>query len=810
MKFPDLPITPKLTDIQELIQNHPLTILSAEPGAGKSTLVPPALLSQQKLNKKILLLEPRRLAVTAVAQRIADILGEPLGQTVGYRVRNESCISGKTRIEVVTEGILTKILLSDPGLPDYDLVIFDEFHERTLAADLGLALIQDVMELRPELRVLIMSATLEIEKLKSILPLAPHIHVPGKVFPVETHYRPLPVGNFWESACARSIQLIMEQNLGDVLVFLPGTKEIRRVQNILLTLLDSGVEVLSLSGQMNLEDQRKVLRPAKEGTRRLILSTSVAETSLTVPGIKIVVDVGWQRSSRQDLRTGMDQLYTDRVSKASADQRRGRAGRTQSGLCFRLWQENETLDESFTPEIRRVDLANLVLDCALWGARKITDLRWLDTPSPHHWDMAQELLVKLEALDDNYRPSSLGIKMANLGLHPRLGHLVLKGMELNWGPLACGCAAVLEINQNSMNTSDFRQILEGLRKNRSFELEPIQKEFQRISQKMGLGSGLWKEEDELHTGVLLLLAFPDGLAKNLSPGLFQLGTGRQMKLEGSLAREALVVALDCDAGNLSGRIYLACPVSPQEVEENLGYLFTREVSLDWEGWKPKGRMITRFGSLLWSQNTISRSEIGNIAQLVKKRVQKEGINCLPWDENSQQFLNRCRWISQNKVPGNWPSWENDAIIETLNSWLGDFLQTSGEVVNPEILLQGLQSRLTYQQKSLLNQEVPEFLTVPSGSRKKIHYQEGKEPFLEVRIQELFGLKESPKICGAPLILHLLSPAQRPLQVTRDLGSFWKTTYTEVRKDMRGRYPRHYWPEDPLLAEPTSKAKPRGT
>lgn len=817
MKIPDLPLTPRLRELRQLVAAHPVTILAAQPGAGKSTLVPPALLEGLTPGKKMIMLEPRRLAATACAQRIADILEEPLGSTVGYRVRGEARVGPHSRIEVITEGILTRMLVSDPGLTGVDLVIFDEFHERTLAADLGLALIRDLLDLREDLRVVIMSATLDLKLLQDQFPLAPVLEVPGRAFPVETRYRPLAPDRRWEAETARALAGLLEEEEGDVLVFLPGSGEIERLAREMEPLVtgDSELEIRRLSGQISLGDQRRVLSPALPGRRRIILTTSVAETSLTVPGIRLVVDLGLQRSSRQDLRTGLDQMFTDRVSRSSADQRRGRAGRVQAGVCLRLWNEREQLPESFPPEIRRADLSSLVLDCALWGARQPGDLRWIEAPDRDRWTKAQELLRTLEALDGEGRPTALGKVMADLGLPPRLAHLVLTGKKLGQGALACGCAALLETTQVLPSDTDFRRLLELLRNRRGEWVAGVEKEYRRLLDKLGLEYRGWTEAEEDSAGALVLEAYPEYLARKVSPGLFQLAGGRQMKLEGPLAHQDLVVALECDAGTQTGKIYRACSLTKEDVESRDRPLFHTLGSFQWEGWVLRYSRTRYYGRLEWSIPVTARPKGDELQSAVLDRVQTEGTSCLPWDGGARRLLKRLQLAGEScgvvpGAPSRWPDFSEKGLLDSLSLWLLPQVNDRGEALTPWILSQALTSLLDYGQSQWLDRWAPEKITVPSGSRRPVEYPEEGEPYLEVRIQEVFGLPDSPRVAGKPLVLHLLSPAGRPLQVTKDLGSFWKNTYPEVRKDMRGRYPRHYWPENPLEAEPTARAKPRGT
>jgi ATP-dependent helicase HrpB len=804
----DLPLVPRLPELGRTLGEAGLCVLVAEPGAGKSTLVPIYLLGEAWLSGgRILMLEPRRLAAASVAARSAELLGEKVGESVGYSVRYERRVGPKTRVEIMTEALLTRRIQSDPGLDGVGLVIFDEFHERSIHADLALALALEVRELRPDLRILVMSATIDSGVVAAHLggtgKPAPVLDCPGRSYPVETAWRPLPLTGRWEGDFARGLAETMAAGAGDVLVFLPGVREISRVGEGLSAIrLDA--DVLPLHGMLSLDEQRRVIAPNPQARRRVILATSIAETSLTVPRIGIVADSGWARLTRYHPASGMDRLVTERASLASADQRRGRAGRLGPGLCVRFWDPAEPLKRAEDPEILRSDLAGPALEAALWGAPNPGDLRWLDPPPAVAWGLARSLLSSLGALDDRGRPTDLGRRISRIGLEPRLGAMVVRGAESGRGPLAVACAALLSERDGSgiRDDADFRLRLEALRTGgRSDWAGRCRREMERIARSAGLEAESWRAEDEAEAGSVLLSGFPDRAAKADSSGIFAFPSGRRAKLGGSLARADWIVAPEADAGEATGTVYLAAPISKADVEAAI----TTEFSIDWKGWVPKPVTSRMLGRILVGESRGGKAEPGIIAASVLARVGREGLPSLPWNETSRRFLSRCR-LMFGAPDGRFGE---SALVEGIGTWLHPYLDLSGgPAIDEGRLLSALSGLLSRDEARTLEREAPERIVVPSGSEKRIEYPEGDEPFLAVRIQEVFGLERSPLVHGRPLRLHLLSPAQRPLQITDDLASFWRTTYPEIRGQMRARYPRHYWPENPLEAEPTSRPRPR--
>jgi ATP-dependent helicase HrpB len=779
--------------------------------------------------QKILMLEPRRLAATAIASRIAQLLGEQAGQRAGFRVRTATRVSRETRIEVLTEALLTRMIQRDPLLSGVGVVIIDEFHERSIHADLALALALEVRRARSDLAILVMSATLETEGVSRLLEpgnKAPSavMRCPGKSFPVQTLYQPLSAGKGWEDGFADGLAKMFDSTEGDILAFVPGSGEIRRVGGRLGGLLSRRAEVLGLHGLLPLSEQRRIAErgasgPAVEdsGLRRVIVSTSIAETSLTVPGVRAVCDSGWSRLSRFHPATGLDRLVTERVSRSSADQRQGRAGRLGPGLCVRFWSESEKIALRSDPEILRSDLSGLVLECALWGAREPGALAWMDAPSAVAWTQAWEILRMLDLVNDD-GPTDLGRRVVGFGLPPRLGVLVARGAEGGSPVLAATCAALLEERDASGLTRDpdLRLRLELLRSTAEhrgqldFWRRSVMTETERILRRVGVrGAGMsWTAVDEARVGNLLSYAFPDRIARRAPDKSYNFVTGRMARLPGmgvSRAATPWICAPDADPGETAGLIRLAAPVDSGVVEVVLAEAAQEMHEVRWEGLVPRGFLVRRAGRLLLSERPLKLSE-QEVADSFHALLARHGVSALPWNESSRAFLARMRFFASARPEMGLGNLSDTGLAESAALWLDPFLKlTGGQVLTSERLRSALQGILGAAAEKL-RAEVPESITLPAGGKRKIDYG-ADGPAVEARIQEVFGLSESPHICGVPLIFHLLSPARRPLQVTRDLAGFWQGTYAEVRKEMRGRYPKHYWPEDPLHAQPTTGLRP---
>jgi ATP-dependent helicase HrpB len=846
-----LPLVPFLPRISQVLRESRVLALTAEPGAGKSTLVPPFLLDEQWLGgRAILMLEPRRLAAVAVAARIAELLGEPVGRRAGYKVRTAARVGQETRIEVVTEALLTRRIQEDPLLEGVGLVIFDEYHERSIHADLALALAVEVRRARPDLALMAMSATLDAGGVAALLggpagvP-APSLHCPGTAHSVRTEYRPITGAGRWEDAFADGIARLFDETDGGILAFLPGAGEIRRVGGRLSAALGARADVLPLHGTLRLEEQRRVIEPPQDaGTpggmgrgrpsphpagnfspaRRVILATSIAETSLTVPGISTVADSGWARLTRFHPATGLDRLVTEKLSASSAEQRRGRAGRLGPGLCVRFWAESERLLDRPDPEILRSDLSGLVLECALWGARAPGELSWIDPPSPAAWSQAWEILGML-GLVDGKGPTPRARGVARLGLSPRLGVLAAEGASRGQQTLTAACAALLQERDGSevSRDPDFRLRLEMIRSGRGGTdswRRAVETEMGRILRRLPRVEGAaygWTEEQEEQVGSLLSAAFPDRLARREPDGSYRLVTGRTARFPSSgpgsgrvsapsRAAARWLVALDADPGETIGAIRLAAPVREEDAERALAVAAEEMVEIRWEGLVPKGAIVRRAGRLVLTERP-AKPAPDDVLRSFLQNLGQQGLVLLPWNQQSNRLLSRMRFYARALPDLGAGDLSDAGLAARAVEWLAPHVKLAGgQLIGAGGLLSALKT-LAMTMGGRIDSDVPESVLLPTGGRRAIDY-EGSEPSVEARIQEVFGLARSPLICGVPLTFRLLSPARRPLQITRDLENFWRVTYAEVRKEMRGRYPRHYWPEDPLTAEPTTRVRPK--
>lgn len=841
-----LPIDEVLPELKQALRKGSNAVLVAAPGAGKTTRVPLALLDEPWVEGgRILMLEPRRLAARSAARYMASSLGEKAGQTVGYRVRMDTRVGPDTRIEVITEGVLTRLLQADPGLEGVAAVLFDEFHERSLHADLGLALcLQSQGLLREELRLVVMSATLEAEPVASLMGGAPVVISEGRAYPVETRYAPRRLEGRLEDGTAATVLEALRDCTGDILVFLPGSGEIRRTEERLKTALagrPEGVRVLPLHGSLPQEAQDKALAPDPSGWRKVVLATSIAETSLTVDGVRIVVDSGLSRVPRFSPRTGMTRLDTVPVSRASADQRRGRAGRQSSGVCYRLWteQEDRLLAVRSIPELLEADLAPLVLELAAWGALP-EELSWLDAPPAPALAQARELLARLGTLGADGAITPHGRAVASLGLHPRLAHMALLAKELGQGALGCELAAILGERDflraapgYGGGSVDLRLRVEALRRQGRGEAEVlglrvdqaalsrIRAEAEQWKRELGLAAqgthgqaGAYAAPGPDDCGMLLAFAYPDRIGQRRSPGRFLLSNGRGAAIaEGQhLAYADYLVAAELDDQGADSRIYLGAPVALALLEDYMKEQLEQEALVEWDraAQAVRARKRVRLGALVLREQPMSNPPQELVAGALMKGIAAEGLELLPWNKASLQLLNRLRFM--HHADGTWPDVSEEALLSSLSEWLGPFTggmrsRTDLSRLSMTDVLGGL---LDWSRKQELERLAPTHIAVPSGSRIPVDYGEPEQPFLAVRLQEVFGWTETPRIGGGrvPVLLHLLSPAQRPVQVTRDLASFWRETYFEVKKDLKGRYPKHYWPDNPLEAVPTSRVRPK--
>jgi ATP-dependent helicase HrpB len=840
---------PLVRELLAALAQHRDAVLQAPPGAGKSTIVPLALLGEPwARGRRILLLEPRRLAARAVAARMAATLSERVGATVGYRMRLDSRVSAATRLEVVTEGVLTRLLQDDPALEGVAAVIFDEFHERSLQADLGLALGLDARrELGAEFRILVMSATLDGGRVAALLGAAPLVSVPGRAFPVELRYlgRGLPLlpggADSPERAVAAAVRRALAETAGDLLVFLPGAGEIRRVQGMLQeAALPAGVRLVPLYGELSAAEQDAALEPAPPGLRRVVLATNIAETSLTIPGVTVVVDSGLVRRSRFDPVTGMSRLETLRVSRASAEQRAGRAGRTAPGVCYRLWSEGAhvSLAVYTPPEILEADLAPLALDLARWGARDATQLAWLDAPPAAMLAQARELLTRLDALDADGRLTAAGRAMAALPVHPRLAHMLVAARALGAVPLAADLAALLGERDllrraGGERDPDVLARLALLRREASAAavdraaLQRVRDQAARLRRLAGgpppagapagapLGTGAG---DDALAAPLLALAWPDRIGQR-RPGaearyLLANGRGAAFPAPSSVARAEYIVAVDLDDSAREARIDLAAALSRDDLERVLGErIRTREECVfDARAGAVVARRLREYGALVLEEQPLRAIAGERVIAALLDGVRQLGPGVLPWDAEARALLARLRFVAALGRPdtADWPASDDATLSATLADWLGPWLEgiTRVDQLARVPLRAALLARLSGAQQRLLDELAPTHCAVPTGSRLRVDYEDAGGPSVSVRLQEVFGLAATPRIGGGavPLVFKLLSPAQRPVQVTRDLASFWRSGYAEVRKDLRGRYPKHHWPEDPLTAAPVRGAR----
>ena len=825
MSVNPLPIDIILPQLRSTIEKNRNVVLSAEPGAGKTTRVPISLLNEQWLEgKKIIMLEPRRLAAIRSAEYMAEQRGEKVGETIGYRIRGESAIGKSTRLVVVTEGLLTRMLQEDASLPGVGLIIFDEFHERSIHADLGLALTLDVQNhLRPDLKIVVMSATIDVHSVSLLLGSAPIVKSEGRSFPVVVHYLPQKNDGPVEQLVTNTISRVLREEEGDVLVFLPGQREIRKVESLLEQKeLPAEVNIHLLFGDASPEKQRAALHPSKTGKRKVILSTNIAETSLTINGVRIVIDSGLSRSATFDARRGMSGLVTTSVSLASAEQRKGRAGREQSGVCYRLWTEHHhtNLPKYSQPEIIIADLAPLAMELAQWGDGEGVHLQFLDRPPAAHLLQARELLQYLGALDKSGNLTAHGKLMSSLPLHPRYAHMLIKGKELQCGELACELAALLDEKDilRGKNDADIdlysRYVIfkEG-RKSEGSSIQRIRDQSTRLMRMLGLNRGHSKHQYD-RLGLLLGLAYPERIAKRKSSERYQLAGNMVASLpKGSvLAKEEYLAVGEVDGVGSDIKIFSAEPISKEDILTTFSEQIELKKELRWDDKEECiiARRVTAFGSIEIAEKH-SQPDAEDAKKIVIEVIRRMGINILPWNKESESLRFRSEWLRKNKLIQNWVNLSDENLLSSVQDWLAPFLDgitRKSQLLNLD-MVEVLRSLFVYEQLKELDHLVPTHLTVPTGSHIPIDYS-GEQPILAVRLQEMFGETKTPTVGGGRIkvLLHLLSPARRPIAVTQDLPSFWKNAYIDVRKDMRGQYPKHYWPENPLEAEPTTKTKKR--
>ncbi|MDQ1153566.1 ATP-dependent helicase HrpB [Brevundimonas sp. SORGH_AS_0993] len=813
-----LPIHAVLEPLKTVLSKGNTAVLAAPPGAGKTTVVPLALLDQPWLTEgRVLVLEPRRLAARAAADRMARTLGQETGETVGYRTRLQSRIGPRTRIEVITEGVFTRMILDDPALEGVGAVLFDEFHERSLDADLGLALARESQSLlRDDLRLLVMSATLDVAGVSRLLAseggdLAPVVEAEGRAFPVETRHLGRNPSERFEEAMARACLLALGEETGSVLAFLPGQGEIHRVARLVGERLRlPNIDVVPLYGGLDRAEQDRAVEPARPDRRKLVLATSVAETSLTIEGVRVVIDGGLSRVPRFEPSSGLTRLATVRVSRSSAEQRRGRAGRTEPGVCYRLWDEEQTrgLVPHQRPEIQEADLTGLALDLARWGARSVEGLALLDPPPAGAMAEARKVLTRLGALDSEGGLSKHGLRLTRIPLSPRLAHMVAVASDAGDAMTGARIATVLSEPGLGGSSVDLADRLIGLDRDRTQRARDSIKLAERWARAAGGGSGR-----TIDPGLLLAEAFPERIAKARGKaGEYLLASGRGAQLEPTdhLAREPWLAVAELGGGDTRDRVRLAAALDVDRIDSDLARLISVEDRLVRE---PSGRSVIRrsrrIGAIVLDEKIVGAPDAKTLATALRAEVEAEGLGAVKWGEQASGLRARLAFL-HDRDPA-WPDVSDMALLEAREDWLWPLLDgaKSLEGISDGRLAEALQGLIPWDLQRRLDELAPTRLITPLGSAAIDYAAEGG-PRVDIRVQELFGVTTHPTVGGVPLTLALLSPARRPVQVTKDLPRFWAGSWAAVRAEMRGRYPRHPWPENPAEAQPTNRVKPRGT
>ncbi len=824
--LPTLPVLEAVPALQRALSDQGRAVLAAPPGSGKTTLVPLTLLDQPWLQgKKILVLEPRRVAARAAAARMAHLLGETVGQTVGYQIRFEKKTSAATRIEVITEGLLTRRLQADPELPGVGLVIFDEFHERSLDADLGLALTLDARaNLNPDLRVLVMSATLDTQRVAKLLDDAPVIESGGKLFPVDVRYKAAPAGEFNDVSVANAVLAALGETEGDILAFLPGGREIRHAQRRLEERLAGRVRVLPLYGELTSAEQDAALNPTHDGVRKVILATNIAQTSLTVEGVNTVVDGGLVRVARFDLGSGANRLDTQRVSRASADQRAGRAGRLGPGICYRLWSRDQhgTLPAHDTPEILATDLTRFALELSSWGVDDAAALALLDPPAPVSWRYARELLAELGALDERGKITAHGRELARLPTNPRRAHMLLLARKQDLAELAAWTAALLDEREGGAGAD----LAEGLEAVLSRRADPqlvrrVTESARQISRMLGEQASSGARLTSHEVARVVSWAYPERIARRRGgqTGVYLCEDGGEARIheKDALAQSEWLAIAHWDPGP-PRKIRLAAALGVDEVLGDHAERIKLAADVRWDAQNEivVAEQQKRLGAIVLERRPIREGQADAVRVAMIAGIRSLGLQALPWTDSARQWQARVNslhaWRPEEEA---WPDVSDEALLATLEDWLAPFLEgiSRRDHLSRLNLMDILNSQLDYSAQQKLSRLMPTHLEVPSGSHIGLEYSaDGAPPVLAVKLQELFGLASTPTINEGRnrVLIHMLSPGQKPVAITQDLAGFWARGYADVKKDMKGRYPRHPWPDDPLTAPATRRAKPRGT
>ncbi|HCM1474401.1 ATP-dependent helicase HrpB [Vibrio parahaemolyticus] len=813
-----LPIEAVMPQLLTAVKHQHQVILKAAPGAGKSTYFPLQLIQNQVVTGKVIMLEPRRLAARNIARYLAEQLGEQVGQRVGYRVRGETKVSASTQLEIVTEGVMTRMIQNDPELDGVDLLIFDEFHERSIHVDTALAFSLEVQEaLRDDLKLVVMSATLDQEALQSLLPEACYIESEGRSFAVETRYAPLTANDHLPTVMAKNIESLMNKESGSLLAFLPGVAAIKQVQERLSHLPDD-VEVCPLYGQLSFTEQQKAISPAEKGKRKVVLATNIAETSLTIEGIRLVVDSGLERVARFDLKNGLTRLEQTRIAQSSAIQRAGRAGRIEEGICVRLYSESQLKQQPQVPqpEILHSDLASLVMELAFWGTTDIHELKWLDIPSAAALQQAKQLLFSLGLITEQGQLTAEGKQAHDLGVEPRAAAMLIKSQSHSDKMVNVALAAVALIEEPERNTTNIAHSLHRWLSGSHPKKSLLLKRAQSLAHKLDTTFSL-REVDEDVLPLVLSLAFPDRIAQQRTNqfGRFALanGHGAECRPDDMLGGCEYLVAIDLMRSHSnSSQIHLACELDVNILQTTFDSLFSTEEVVDWD--EKKGRLVAekqrKLGQLVIERVSLPNPGKEKMTQALLTYVRRQGLSSLNWTPAAESLLERIRcavdWLPEQA----WPMFDEVSLLDSLDEWLEPYMTSVASVkdLSKINLVEALNARLGWPLNQHLDEWLPEHYQLPTGTKKRIRYQHGHEPVLSVRMQEVFGESTSPTVAigRKRLVLELLSPAQRPLQVTSDLAAFWNGSYKDVQKEMKGRYPKHVWPDDPANHVATTKTK----